>query len=257
MVYPGENLTMTTNKDLKRLVRARMQKTGESYTTARTQILRKPRRTRRSAIPREAVLPPVPETARLINIPGPSATTDLGKIAGMTDAKIQPKTSHSWEEWVHLLDGDGAAEMSHPEIAKLVSDKYGVPAWWTQAVTVGYERIKGLRARGQRRDGTYEASKSKTFNVSVAELFDAWADPAVRRRWLDAADVQVKTATRPRSMRLRWNDGSVIALWFTAKGKKSVVSVQHTRLRDRATAGRLKEFWAERLQSLAKLIEPL
>lgn len=248
---------MTSEKDFKRLVRARMQKTGESYSTARAQILRKPRRARPAAVPRAAVLPPVPETARLVNIPGPSATRDLERIAGMADAKIQPKTGHNWEEWVHLLDGDGAGEMSHPEIAKLVSDKYGVPAWWTQAVTVGYERIKGLRARGQRRDGTYEASKSKTFNVPVAELFDAWADPATRRRWLDAADVQVKTATRPRSLRLRWSDGSGIALWFTAKGKKSVVSVQHTRLPDKATAERLKEFWAERLQSLAKLIEAI
>lgn len=222
---------MTSDKDLKRLVRARMQKTGESYTAARTQILRRPR--------------------------APRATADLATLAGMADAKIQPKTGHTWEEWVRLLDGHGAAELPHPEIARIVGDKYRVPSWWTQAVTVGYERIKGLRARGQRRDGTYEASKSKTFNVPVGELFDAWAEAATRRRWLDATNVQVRTATRPRSLRLRWNDGSVIALWFTAKGKKSVVSVQHTRLRDRATAERLKEFWAERLQSLAKLIEPL
>ena len=30
---------MTVDKDRKRIIRARMQKTGESYTTARTQIL--------------------------------------------------------------------------------------------------------------------------------------------------------------------------------------------------------------------------
>lgn len=245
---------MTSDKDLKRLVRARMQKTGESYTAARAQILRKPRRARASAVPGAPALPPVPATARLINIPEPSATRDLAKIAGMADARIQPKTGHTWEEWVRLLDGDGAGKLPHPEIAQLVSDKYGVPAWWTQAVTVGYERIKGLRARGQRRDGTYEASMSKTFNVPVGELFDAWADPATRRRWLDATGVQVRTATPPRSMRLRWNDGSIIALWFTAKGRKSVVSVQHTRLRDGATADRLKQYWAHQLTALAELL---
>ncbi|CAN5701216.1 hypothetical protein BH23GEM1_BH23GEM1_01270 [soil metagenome] len=53
-------------------------------------------------------------------------------------------------------------------------------------MTVGYERINGLRARGQRRDGSYEASKSRTFNVPVARLFDAWANPALRKKWLNA-----------------------------------------------------------------------
>ena len=34
---------MPRNKDLKRLVRARMKKTGEAYTSARAQILKKPK----------------------------------------------------------------------------------------------------------------------------------------------------------------------------------------------------------------------
>ena len=33
-----------------------------------------------------------------------------------------------------------------------------VADWWTQTVTVGYERIKGLRARGQP-----DAARMKTF----------------------------------------------------------------------------------------------
>ena len=35
---------MPTNKDFKHLVRARMQKTGEAYTTARAQLLQKQQR---------------------------------------------------------------------------------------------------------------------------------------------------------------------------------------------------------------------
>ena len=35
---------MPANKDLKRLVRGRMKKTGEAYTTARSHILDKPRK---------------------------------------------------------------------------------------------------------------------------------------------------------------------------------------------------------------------
>lgn len=239
---------MTSDKDLKRVVRARMAKTGESYATARARILSKPPRSRIASPATTGAAP------RLSSVPQPISGTAYATLAGMADARIAAQTDRTWEEWVRVLDAEKAGAMAHRDIARLVSEKYGVKPWWTQAVTVGYERIKGLRARGQRRDGTYEASKSRTFDVPVTRLFDAWATSATRRRWLAAKAVKVRTATRPRSMRLEWSDGTVIALWFTAKGKKSTVSVQHTRLRDRATAERQKEYWSEQLASLAELL---
>jgi hypothetical protein len=168
---------------------------------------------------------------------------------------MKAKTGCTWERWVRALDYHGAKEMSHRDIAALVSTKYKIDGWWSQAVTVGYERIKGLRARGQRRDGTYEASKSRTFNVPVRSLFDAWADAKVRRRWLDGASVKVRTATAPKSMRLDWTDRTIIAVGFAPKGKsKSMVAVQHTKLPDRATADRLKEYWSGRLDTLGEVL---
>ena len=67
-----------------------------------------------------------------------------------------------WKKWVYALDRKKAYELSHRELAQLIKDKYHTPDWWTQTVAVGYERIKGLRVRGQRRDGFYSASKSRT-----------------------------------------------------------------------------------------------
>ena len=52
------------------------------------------------------------------------------------------------------LDRHGAAELAHGDIARLVNTKYKVDGWWSQTVTVGYERIKGRRAKGQRLDGS-------------------------------------------------------------------------------------------------------
>jgi len=156
---------------------------------------------------------------------------------------------------VSALDYLGAKEMSHRDIATLVNQKYKIGGWWSQTVTVGYERIKGLRARGQRRDGTYEASKSRTFDVPVTTLFEAWADANTRRRWLNGESVKVRTATAPKSMRLGWSDGSIIAIGFQAKGKsKSSVAVQHTKLPDRETADRLKQYWSDRLSALGKTL---
>ena len=84
----------------------------------------------------------------------------------------------------------------------------------------------------------------------------AWSDPALRRRWLDEAGVKVRTATAPKSMRLGWPDGTIVAVWFTAKGpSKSAVALAHTKLSDRETADRFKAYWAERLQALANIAD--
>jgi hypothetical protein len=220
---------MPTNKDLKRLVRARMKKTGEAYTAARSHLITKPKPRAKSA--------------------------DYAALAGMSDEKIKAKTGCTWERWVAALDREGANEMAHRDIVAILNKKYKIDGWWSQTVTVGYERIKGLRARGQRRDGTYEAGKSRTFNVPVATLFDAWADASTRRKWLSADNVRVRTATSPKSIRLGWTDGSIIAVGFLPKGKsRSSVSLSHTKLPDRATANRLKAFWSEALDALGEVL---
>jgi hypothetical protein len=239
-------MTMPRNKDLKRLVRARMRKTGEAYTAARAHIISKPK----SATVSKVVAPSAPRAN-----PKAAKSIDYAAIAGMSDEKLKAKTGCTWERWVHALDRRGADKMAHRDIAALVNEKYKVDGWWSQMVTVGYERIKGLRARGQRRDGTYEATKSRTFTVPVTTLFDAWADASVRRRWLNGANVRVRTATAPKSIRLDWTDHSIIAVGFEAKGKsKSLVAVQHTKLPDRETADRLKKYWSDRLDALGEVL---
>lgn len=236
---------MTQNRDLKRLVRARMKKTGEAYTAARAQITRKPRTKTQTASSSPPVL-----TAR----PAPDPK-EYAALAGMSDAAIKEKTGCAWDKWVKSLDRYGAEQMSHRDVAALVHEKYKIDGWWAQSVTVGYERIKGLRALGQRRDGMYEASKSRTFDVPVTTLFDAWADASIRRRWLNEAGVNVRTATSPKSMRLGWTDGGIIAVGFTAKGKsRSSVALAHTKLADREAADRLKEYWSERLDALGAVL---
>ena len=227
---------MPRNKDLKRLVRTRMRKTGEAYTAALSHIKKTVTKTASS--------------------PSAAKRVDYARLAGMSDEAIKAKTGFTWERWVKALDEHGAAELPHRQIAALVSEKYKVGDWWTQTVTVGYERIKGLRARGQRRDGSYEATKSRTFSVPVKVLYDAWADNKSRARWLAGKTVKVRTATSPKTMRLGFDDGTIVAVGFTSKGPaKSAVAVQHEKLPDRETANRLKVFWSERLDDLGEILE--
>jgi hypothetical protein len=231
---------MTRDKDRKRIIRNRMKTTGESYTTAR-----------RHVVTRAAKSAPRAATARTASPP-----IDYASVAGQSDETIERQTGHNWQEWIRLLDADGAVTMKHGDIARLVHDKHGVGDWWSQAVTVGYERLKGLRERGQRMNGAYEVSKSKTFNVPVTSLFDAWADKTKRRRWLDDIDATIRTATSPKSMRLQWPDGTIVAVWFTSKGAtKSVVALAHTKLTSRAALEKSKTEWGARLEALSRLLE--
>jgi hypothetical protein len=217
---------MPIQKDFKRLVRSRMKKTGEAYTAARLQLLKK----------RDA------------------PHLDYAALAGMSDASVSKRTGRSWDEWVVVLDGAHAAERPHGEIAKMVSS-LGVPDWWSQMVTVGYERIRGLRERGQRRDGGYEASKSRTYNVPVATLFDAFVITSQRNRWLPVR-VAVRSAAPRKRMRIEWNDKTVVQVGFLDKGSsKSAVAIQHQKLRDKTAAATMKQSWAEYFDTLGKMLE--
>ena len=197
-------IVMPKQKDLKRLTRSRMQKTSESYTAARTQLLAKKDR------PEKAAAPPSAE-------PQP----DYAALAGFSDEAVKAKTGCTWETWVRALDHQGAAEWPHRQIAAYIHEQYEIPGWWAQMVTVGYERIKGLRAVGQRRGGGYDATKSKTFAVPVGRLFRAFHHAGTRKRWLPGIELTVRKATTDRSLRITWRTAARWRSGSTPRGRPS------------------------------------
>ena len=216
---------MTRQRSFKRLVRSRMQKTGESYTAAR------------------AVLLAADESAAVERPP-----------LATSDEAIRERTGRGWEQWFDLLDEWGAAERTHREIAIWVAEQLGVVplAWGAQAVTMSYERARGLRIVGQRPDG-FAVTAQKTVAVPVERLFAAFADASLRRLWLPGHELRERTATKPASARFDWGDGGTrVHVTFLAKGAgKSTVALEHARLPDAGEAARMKAFWRERLSALA------
>jgi hypothetical protein len=217
---------MPKQKDLKRVVRTRMQKTGESYTTARVHVLNK------------------------AETPKP----DYAALAGMSDESVEKATGCNWEKWVRSLDAHKSAEKSHGEIAEWIHEKYKISGWWSQSVTVGYERIKGLRERGQRRGGGYETSRSKTIAVPLAKLYRAFSSARTRAKWLPAK-IKVTSATPEKYMHILWEDGTRVDVGFFAKGDaKSQVAVAHIKLPAKEDAAKMKAYWRERLDALAEMM---
>ncbi len=219
---------MPSQKDLKRLVRARMQKTGESYTAARAQTLK------------QNAVPP----AR------------FAELAGMSDDSVQAKTGLTWKQWVRELDAIGAVGLPHREIARLVHDGYPVSGWWAQTVTVGYERIRGLREIGQKRGGDFNANKSKTYPVPLSRLYRAFSVKRARGRWLPDVELKIRTSTVDKSMRISWPDGTSVHAHFTGKGaRKSQLAIQHVGLASKADVAKRKDFWSERFTALGDVLK--
>ncbi|MFI7220654.1 hypothetical protein [Micromonospora maritima] len=227
---------MTRQKSFKSRVRTRMDKTGESYTTARRQLLA---RTEPS---------PTPEVAPA------GGRTQQDRIS---DALLRERTGQDWAGWFDRLDAWGAVDRTHTETARWLVDTHGIPGWWAQTVTVGYEQARGLRAPGQRRGGGFEAGGSRTVAVPVETLFHAFVDEPARRRWLPDVEVRVRTATAPKTFRADWAGGpSRIVVGLTPLGPaKSRVAVLHEKLADAGEAERFKAYWRERLATLKALLE--
>ena len=170
----------------------------------------------------------------------------------VSDESVKRATGRDWAEWCRLLDGEGAQKMAHAEIARLVDETFNGGDWWSQMVTVGYERLRGLRAANQRRSGAFEISKSKTIAAPAARVFAAWQSAAKRRRWLANPDIAISTATAPKSIRFKWVDGKTAAhALFMPTGEKTAVTVTHTKLADAKSAAKMKQYWTTQLEALA------
>ena len=220
---------MTKQRTFKRRVRERMARTGESYTAARRMLIAQGGH---PATPVPEFEPPVAEDT------------------------LAAATGRGWQAWFEALDGWGAASRSHTEIALWLRDEQGVDGWYSQSITVGYERARGLRAPGERPDG-FAVGASRTIAVPVERLFAAFTDDALRERWLPGADLRVRTATAPRTARYDWEDGSTrVIVGFEDLGEaKSRVALSHERLPDADAADEMKAWWRERLADLKSQLE--
>src|SRR5262245_10676653 len=101
-VSPGavrreERIEMTSQKSFKRRVRARMEKTGESYMAARRRLIET------GEHPPAAVVEP-----------------------RVSDEAVERATGHTWSQWFGILDRWGAAERAHPEIARWLAAEHDV-----------------------------------------------------------------------------------------------------------------------------------
>jgi uncharacterized protein DUF4287 len=214
---------MTTDRARKRATRDRMTKTGERYAAARRHTGTK--------------LPPRVEEP------------------GMADDKIRTGSGKTWDEWFRILDDWGAGQRSHRDIARWLQDEHRVPGWWAQAVTVGYERARGMRARHETTSG-FQVSVQKTVGASADRIGTAFTQTRQRNRWLEGGTLAARP-TKPGRAAADFDaaDGSRVTIYLVAKSKDSTaVQVVQTKMAGADDVATQRAFWRERLQVLADVV---
>lgn len=174
-----------------------------------------------------------------------------------TSAALRRTTGRDRGEWFALLDEWGAAGRAYREIADWLVGEHGLSSWWAQKLIVEYEQARGLRDAGVRPDGTFAGGASKSVNVAVDGLYEAFVDAELRERWLPGVVMHERTSRPGRSARFDWEDGSTrLNVTFIGSGPtRSQVAVEHDHLPDARVAEERKAFWRERLAALKALLE--
>jgi len=158
-------------------------------------------------------------------------------VPSMRDEAVKARTGKNWAGWFGTLDKAGAAKLDHRGIATLLSGKYGVPGWWSQMVTVEYERARGRRVVHQTATG-FSVSISKTIAAGIPELFAAVADANVRRKWFPRGAFEPSSQSVNKYVRGAWKKRARVEIGFMRKSAgKAKADASVNKLADKAQIG--------------------
>lgn len=176
------------------------------------------------------------------------------RIAGsIGDDAVARATGRDWDGWFALLDARSADQPchDHADTARWLHEEHGLTGWWSQAVTVAWERSRGHRAANQKSDG-FAVSVSRTI-AAAPDAITAWfTHDALRDRWLEPGMLGIRAVRPGRSARFDVHDGAGrLALWLAPRANgRTVVQLQHERLESSDAVERWRAFWHDRLARL-------
>lgn len=236
---------MTRAAKLKETIRERARKTGESYSAARRQVLEK----------REGIAPAAPQS---------TAPAARGATGAVGDAACRERTGRGLDHWFAVLDALGT-DVGHTAAARHLRERHGVGSWYSQGITVAWERARGLRQVNQRASGAWEVSVSRVLPRACAEVVAALRASTPRPAWLANAPGELVRALRaglsasgsrglvakPTGAVLAYRQGDGRVEWrLTARGPKTSVSVSHTKIATRAGMEERRAQWRALLDAL-------
>ena len=198
------------------------------------------------------------------------------QYGNISDEAVKNATGKTWEQWVALLDNEGAEDLSHKEIAALLLDRGHIEKgneWWAQSVTVGYEYAKGRRVKGETADAGFQVGVQRTIGVEADRLWAFLTGPQGLPLWLgdgaealaftegesyetdDGASGDIRSVYPPERLRLTWQPAgwenqSTLQLYLQDKGDRTALRFHQEKLRDSEQRSEMKAHWTEVLERI-------
>lgn len=196
----------------------------------------------------------------------------------LSDATTFARTGKRLVEWHAILDAFDCKAKGHKVTAAFLEKEHDLTPWWSQTITVDYERAKGIREVGQRSGGKFALNVSRTMAASSADVWEAWLDASKVSTWFTAehrhefaegggyknsdGDRGVyKKIVALKRIEMTWDNpehcpGTLVVVEFLSKGPaKTTVAVTHEKLESKAAVEEMREGWTWALESLRSYLE--
>ncbi|MFS4458999.1 SRPBCC domain-containing protein [Bdellovibrio sp. HCB2-146] len=202
----------------------------------------------------------------------------ITKIGRVSAESVVKGTGRNWDEWIAILDKNGARNQTHQEIVAFLAKKYKLTAWWQQGVTTAYEIHIQRRAEGRNTKGEYMLTSTKTLKCDAKKLWKFLVSNEGVAIWLKplspvkikpgepfetetGAYGEIRTMKAPDRIRMTWQEPewtkkSVLQVWVVGRANgKSILVFNHEQLRDGRLRHQLKEHWMDVLVAVKEQVE--
>jgi len=220
-----KEVEMTKQESFKDRIRTRMEKTGERYNAARRELLEQ-------------------------SVSKKSSNRNWVAEPEHTEETIRTNTGRGWEEWTQVLDAWSADTKGHTAIAAHLREDYEVDGWWSQAVTLGYERIKGLRLKYQGLDGTFTANKSKTTRANATILRKMLVSEKDRKDLFPGFETELRSRADANTLRIGIGKGVALIYIEPLADGRAKVAIAHEKLESTEDVELWKKYWSEWLRAI-------
>jgi hypothetical protein len=198
--------------------------------------------------------------------------TTLYKISSESVLK---HTDRNWDEWIQILDEQGARQLTHKDIVAFLVKKYKLTKWWRQWVATCYEVHIGRKIEGQNSKGQYATVATKSLDIEQKKLWAYLTSEAGQKVWLKPLGkvklnlkeqfeveggyfCEIRTMKTPQRLRFTWQDPDwekstvVQLLCHQRPNGKTMLGIQHEKLMNLRLKKQMLDYWKEILQAVEK-----
>lgn len=190
------------------------------------------------------------------------------KLANVTTESLRKHTGKTWDQWIELLNKDGAKNWSYQDTTAYLGRKHAVSIWWRQWITIGYETAIGKRMPGRTLKGDYSIVVTRTLHQDHKKIWKLLSSEKGLSLWLrpltplklqigqsfeteTGAFGEIRTLLAPRRVRLTWKEvdwekPTTVQVFLVPRANGStILAFQHEKLRDGRLREPLRDYWSQ------------